>query len=100
MHSGRSLFCYKHMDFHGKRYSGYRANTKGIQMKMKRIIALAAFSAIGVQAGNIATDGVIGNMTVGAGDLGPVFPGTGLETNVIDSAAGDQRFYRLRVELP
>ncbi len=33
-------------------------------------------------------------------DLGPVFPGTGLETNVTDSAAGDQRFYRLRIELP
>jgi len=33
-------------------------------------------------------------------DLGSVFPGTGSETNVSDSAAGDQRYYRLRIRLP
>ena len=62
--------------------------TKEIQMKMKRIIALAAFAAIGVQAGNIATDGVIGNMTVGAGDWWQPGVGVGSMDTILNLDGG------------
>ena len=45
-------------------------------MKMRMIVAFAVLAAVGVQAGNLATDGVIGNITVGAGDYWQ--PGTGV----------------------
>ncbi|MCK5924027.1 MAG: hypothetical protein KAG66_24040, partial [Methylococcales bacterium] len=52
--------------------------------KTKLIIALAEFAAIGVQAGNIATYGVIGNITVGAGDYWQPGVGVGSMDTIIN----------------
>ena len=55
-----------------------------MKAKIKLIIALAALAAIGVQAGNIATDGVIGNITVGAGDYWQPGVGVGSMNTIIN----------------